>query len=36
MTTTPDILVIEDDPIMREPLTDLLRAAAELLGRPAR
>jgi CheY-like chemotaxis protein len=27
MTTTPDILVIEDDPIMREALTDWLRAA---------
>src|ERR1700729_4395008 len=27
MTTTPDILVIEDDPIMREALTDWLQAA---------
>src|SRR5271168_4625037 len=27
MTTTPDILVIEDDPIMREALSDWLRAA---------
>ena len=27
MTMTPDILVIEDDPIMREALTDWLRAA---------
>jgi len=27
MTTTPDILVIEDDPIMREALADWLRAA---------
>jgi CheY-like chemotaxis protein len=27
MTTTPDILVIEDDPIMREALTDWLEAA---------
>jgi len=27
MNTTPDILVIEDDPIMREALTDWLRAA---------
>jgi CheY-like chemotaxis protein len=28
MTTTPDILVIEDDPIMREALTDWLQAAS--------
>src|ERR1700736_17962 len=28
MTTTPDILVIEDDPIMREALADWLQAAA--------
>jgi CheY-like chemotaxis protein len=27
MTTTPDILVVEDDPIMREALTDWLKAA---------
>src|ERR1700731_3923200 len=27
MTTTPDILVIEDDPIMREALADWLQAA---------
>ena len=27
MTTTPDILVIEDDTIMREALSDWLRAA---------
>jgi CheY-like chemotaxis protein len=27
MPTTPDILVIEDDPIMREALTDWLQAA---------
>jgi CheY-like chemotaxis protein len=27
MTTTPDILVIEDDPIMREALADWLKAA---------
>ena len=27
MTTTPDILVIEDDPIMREALTDWLQGA---------
>ena len=27
MTTTPDILVIEDDPIMRQALTDWLQAA---------
>jgi len=27
MTTTPNILVIEDDPIMREALTDWLQAA---------
>jgi CheY-like chemotaxis protein len=27
MNTTPDILVIEDDPIMREALTDWLHAA---------
>ena len=27
MTTIPDILVIEDDPIMREALTDWLQAA---------
>ena len=27
MTKTPDILVIEDDPIMREALTDWLQAA---------
>ncbi len=27
MTTTPDVLVIEDDPIMREALTDWLQAA---------
>jgi CheY-like chemotaxis protein len=27
MTTTPDIIVIEDDPIMREALTDWLQAA---------
>jgi CheY-like chemotaxis protein len=27
MSTTPDILVIEDDPIMREALTDWLQAA---------
>ena len=27
MTATPDILVIEDDPIMREALTDWLQAA---------
>jgi CheY-like chemotaxis protein len=27
MTTTPDILVIDDDPIMREALTDWLQAA---------
>ena len=27
MTMTPDILVIEDDPIMREALTDWLQAA---------
>src|ERR1700722_9355192 len=27
MTTTPDILVIEDDPIMREALSDWLQAA---------
>src|SRR5258708_17040300 len=27
MTTTSDILVIEDDPIMREALTDWLQAA---------
>jgi CheY-like chemotaxis protein len=27
MTTTPDILVIEDDPIMREALADWLHAA---------
>jgi CheY-like chemotaxis protein len=27
MTTTPDILVIEDDPIVREALTDWLQAA---------
>ena len=27
MTATPDILVIEDDPIMREALTDWLHAA---------
>jgi CheY-like chemotaxis protein len=27
MNTTPDILVIEDDPIMREALTDWLRPA---------
>src|ERR1700690_2993677 len=27
MITTPDILVIEDDPIMREALTDWLQAA---------
>ena len=27
MTTPPDILVVEDDPIMREALTDWLKAA---------
>src|SRR5258706_9348883 len=27
MTTTPDILVVEDDPIMREALADWLQAA---------
>jgi len=27
MTTTPDILVVEDDPIMREALTDWLQEA---------
>ena len=31
MTTTPDILVIEDDPIMREALTDWLQAAGYAL-----
>ena len=37
MTTTPDILVTEDDPIMREALADTesLRAVAALLWRTA-